>query len=98
MEVDLNPDGTQFRDRCFACRRDTPPSKIVRGNGAGGVRLTRSFYSCAVDHGELTHADWWTDWTGWDDAEREVVERVQLFDPARGDGGTTWSGGSLKEY
>jgi hypothetical protein len=71
-----------FTDDCFDCGRPTPPYETASGPAA-----TRSFHSCEADHEARTHADWWTDWVG-----SEVVERMMIFDPAKGDGGTTWSG------
>ena len=71
-----------FTDACFDCGRPTPPYETASGPGA-----TRSFHSCEADHEARTHADWWTDWVG-----SEIVERMMIFDPAKGDGGTTWSG------
>jgi hypothetical protein len=70
-----------YTDTCFDCGRETPPYKILTEQAA-----TRSFHTCEVQHEARTHADWWSDWVG-----SEVVERMMIFDPSKGDGGTTWS-------
>jgi hypothetical protein len=72
----------EFSDECFDCGRQTPPYKTLTGGMA-----TRSFHTCEVEHEARTHADWWSDWVG-----SEIVERMMIFDPSKGDGGTTWSG------
>jgi hypothetical protein len=73
----------EFSDACFDCGRLCPPTRLVIAEPP----WTRSFHSCEADHEERTHADWWTDRKG-----SEVMERVALFFPEKGDGGTTWSG------
>ncbi len=45
------------------------------------------------DERGLTHADWWTDVVSG-----RVADRIQIFDPSKGDGGSTWSGGPLPAY
>jgi len=47
----------------------------------------RSYHTCDEGHA------WWTDWKG-----TEVLERMAIMDPAKGDGGTTWSGVELARY
>jgi hypothetical protein len=80
-EIAWNRQGGKFTDGCFACGRDIPPYKTF---SEGGV--TRSFHACDADHPGMAHADWWTDWKG-----SAVLERMMIFDPSKGDGGTTWS-------
>lgn len=57
---------------------------VQRPSPRGAV--TRSFHTCEADHQAVTPADWWTDWMG-----SEVIERMMIFDPSKGEGGTTWS-------
>ena len=65
----------------FRLQPGTPPYKIQEG-----LEATRSFHSCEATHEARTHADWWSVWVG-----SEIVERMMIFDPAKGDGGTAWS-------
>jgi hypothetical protein len=55
----------------------------------GSARCPDSFHDCKEEHADVTHADWWTDVVSG-----KVRER-QIFDPSKGDGGTTWSGAPL---
>ena len=64
----------------------TPAWKVAYSDIIGGAY--RSFHECKEEHWLLTHADWWTDVVSG-----KVAERVQIFDPSKGDGGSTWSGG-----
>lgn len=85
---------SSYVDRCFACRRETPPREIFGPSTISGVVLARAFYTCEADHEQIPHADWWTDWH--DDTVRE---RIMICDPSLGDvGGTTWSGVELARY
>jgi hypothetical protein len=70
-----------FTDACFDCGRQTRPHKVVEG-----LDSTRSFHTCDATHEARAHADWWSVWVG-----SEIVERMMIFDPAKGDDGTTWS-------
>jgi hypothetical protein len=96
--VDRDPDGgaadgSEFSDCCFDCGRVTPASKILGPSNINGHELARSYHSCEAGHESITHADWWTDWQ-----DSEVIERIRIFDPSLGDGGTTWSGAPLPPY
>jgi hypothetical protein len=84
-------DGTAFADECFACHRMTPAWKVVYSDVISGAY--RSFHACKEEHWALTHADWWTDVVSGN-----VAERIQILDPSKGDGGTTWSGAPLPAY
>ena len=77
-------DGMAFADECFACHR---PGLRLEGHLLRPIAgAYRSFHECKEEHVDVTHADWWADVVGG-----KVEERIQIFDPTKGDGGTTWS-------
>ena len=77
-------DDSAMIDKCYSCRSEVEAWDVMGPIEAGNAR---SYHTCDEGHA------WWTDWKG-----TEVLERIAIMDPAKGDGGTTWSGVELARY